>query len=122
MGNKLETGYTKTERENFIVEFNHQQGMKITENEYGIFATSANEEVQNGEIINISNTPEYRAFVLAEQNEQRKAELKTQISELDLKRIRAGFEPAIKDETTGETYLQYYTNQIIALRNELNEL
>lgn len=119
MGNKLNTGYTKTERENFIVEYNHNQGMTITENEYGIFATSVNEEIQNGEIIDITNTLEYSAKILAEQNELRKAELKTQISELDLKRIRAGFEPAIKNETTGETYLEYYTTQIIALRNEL---
>lgn len=122
MGNKLATGYTKTERENFIVQYNHYQGMKITENEYGIFATSANEEIQNGEIIDISETSEYQTKILTEQNEQRKAELKTRISKLDLKRIRAGFEPAIKDETTGETYLEYYTNQIITLRNELNRL
>jgi len=51
-----------------------------------------------------------------------KSDLTAQINELDLKRIRAGFEPAVKDETTGETYLEYYTNQIILLRNEISSL
>lgn len=67
-------------------------------------------------------TNEYGEKVIAEQNKARKAELTAQIKDLDLKRIRAGFEPSVKDETTGETYLEYYTNQIIAIRNEISNL
>lgn len=70
----------------------------------------------------ISSSDEYKAKILIQQNENRKAELTRQINDLDLKRIRAGFEPSIKDKVTGETYLQYYTNQIITLRNEFNSL
>lgn len=119
MNYKLEKPFTDTQRADFVCQ---HQGMKYAEDDTAIYFLEDYEEIQNGEIINISNTPEYQAKILAEQNERRKAELKTQISELDLKRIRAGFEPTIKDETTGETYLQYYTSQIIAIRNELDEL
>lgn len=48
--------------------------------------------------------------------------LKEQIDELDKKRIRAGFEPSVKDEETGQTWLEYYTAQIQALREEISSL
>lgn len=90
----------------------------------GVFAGT--HQIVNEEIIDITETPEYQAKILAEQNELRKAEIKAQINELDLKRIRAGFEPAIRNEptgeSTGETYLEHYTNQIIILREELSGL
>lgn len=79
-------------------------------------------QIINGEIVDITETFGYQAKILSEQNELRKAEIQTQIKDLDLKRIRAGFESAIKDAETGETYLEYYTNQIITLRNELSNL
>lgn len=116
---KLQKPFTDTQRADFVCQ---HQGMKYAENDTAIYFLEDYEEIQNGEIIDISNTFKYQTKILTEQNERRKAELKIQINELDLKRIRAGFEPEIKDETTGETYLQYYTNQIITLRNELSEL
>lgn len=119
MSYKLEKPFTDTQRADFVC---LHQGMKYAEDDTAIYFLEDFEEIKNDEIIDISNTPEYHTKILTKQNEQRKAELKIQISELDLKRIRAGFEPEIKDETTGETYLQYYTTQIIALRNELNGL
>ena len=48
--------------------------------------------------------------------------LNSQINELDLKRIRAVCEPSIKDEITGETWLEYYNAQVINLRNQINTL
>ena len=45
-----------------------------------------------------------------------------QINELDLKRIRAVCEPSIKDETTGETWLEYYNAQILDLRSQIQTL
>ena len=48
--------------------------------------------------------------------------LNSQINELDLKRIRAVCEPSIKDETTGETWLEYYNAQVLDLRNQINTL
>lgn len=44
------------------------------------------------------------------------------IQDLDFKRIRALCEPSIKDEETGETWLDYYNTQILELRNQLQTL
>lgn len=46
----------------------------------------------------------------------------TNIQDLDFKRIRALCEPSIKDEETGETWLDYYNTQISDLRNQLQTL
>lgn len=41
---------------------------------------------------------------------------------LDIKRIRAICEPEIKDEETGETWLDYYNAEIQSLRNQIQNL
>lgn len=52
----------------------------------------------------------------------RKSEIERQLLELDTKRVRAMCEPSIKDESTGETWLDYYNAQVAQLREELNSL
>ena len=52
----------------------------------------------------------------------RVAEIKQQLRVLDEQRIRAIAEPSIKDEETGETWLEFYNKQIFDLRDELNTL
>ncbi len=65
-------------------------------------------------------TDEYKA----EQAEIRALETKNQLlnelDELDKKRIRAVCEPSQKDEN--QTWLEYYTSQIVELRQQLQEL
>lgn len=51
-----------------------------------------------------------------------KKNLQSQVEELDKKRIRAGFEPSVKDESTGQTWLEYYTRQIREIRTKISEL
>lgn len=48
--------------------------------------------------------------------------LKAQLDDLDSKRIRAVCEDEVKDSETGETWLDYYNNQILLLREQLNTL
>ncbi len=48
--------------------------------------------------------------------------LNSKIIELDLKRIRAVCEPSVKDENTGETWLEFYNAQVLDLRNQINTL
>jgi len=48
--------------------------------------------------------------------------LNSEISDLDIKRIRAVCEPSVKDEETGETWLDYYNNLVIAIREQINTL
>lgn len=54
--------------------------------------------------------------------EENRHSLIREILELDIKRIRAVAEPSIKDDISGETWLQYYTNEIVRLRVQLSEL
>lgn len=48
--------------------------------------------------------------------------LKTQIENLDIKRIRAICENEIKDTASGQTWLEYYNYQIITLREKIKNL
>ncbi len=65
---------------------------------------------------------EYSLKIQEQQKLQYINELKAQIENLDAKRIRAVCEPSIKDEDTGETWLDYYNSQIISLRANIAEL
>jgi len=76
-------------------------------------------EVQDGQLVDISETQEYKAKVLEKENAIKKADLQTQIDTLDVKSIRALREGGVKDELTGQTWAQYYTTQIAALRVEI---
>lgn len=64
-------------------------------------------------------TPEYQNDLNETKKQEQRAKLLDTITELDIKRIRAICEPSVKDEETGETWLEYYNNQIILLRAEL---
>ena len=76
-------------------------------------------KIIDDELVDISDTQEYREILQAKEIERRISEIKAELSELDTKRIRAVCEPSIKDETTGETWLDYYNNQASILREEL---
>jgi len=79
-------------------------------------------EVIDGVLIDISVTQEYIAQEEAKQKEALKADLKSQIEALDIKRIRAIAEPQIKDEITSQTWLEYYTLQIQGIREQIGGL
>ena len=49
-------------------------------------------------------------------------EVKEQIDDIDKKRVRAICEPSVKDETTGETWLDYYNAQIHEIRSQIQTL
>ena len=49
-------------------------------------------------------------------------EIKSELEDLDTKRIRAVCEDEIKNERTGETWLDYYNSQIYDLRIEYKSL
>lgn len=58
----------------------------------------------------------------AEEIEKQINKINEELSELDMKRIRAICEPEIKDEETGETWLDYYNSQILSLREQIQQL
>ena len=57
-----------------------------------------------------------------EEIEKQINKINEELSELDMKRIRAICEPEIKDEETGETWLDYYNAEIQSLRNQIQNL
>lgn len=75
--------------------------------------------VIDGILTDISQTQEYVQTKAQEQRQIDVKNLKVQIDELDIKRIRAMAEPQIKDEATGQTWLEFYNQQICNLRNQL---
>ncbi|MCD8378249.1 MAG: hypothetical protein LUB59_05625 [Candidatus Gastranaerophilales bacterium] len=68
------------------------------------------------------NSEEYQTYLAAKAKEDEYYDILSQISDIDEKRIRAVCEPEIKDKATGETWLDYYNNQIVELREKLQEV
>lgn len=78
--------------------------------------------IQNNSVVDIQETEDYKSKVSAAEKEIQKISLQAQIDKLDKKRIRAICEPSVKDETTGQTWLEYYNLQVQELRTQINEL
>lgn len=109
---------TDKEYADFAVYCN-ENNKNIVQDEQAFYALAPCEVLQNGVIVDISETEDYKSKVLAQQNKIKKIELQEQIDALDAKSIRALREGGIKDEATGQTWIQYYTSQIAALRAEI---
>lgn len=73
-------------------------------------------------IVDISGTEEYKMRVNEEDKNKLKTELQAQITELDLKSIRALREGGIKDSETNQSWLEFYTQEIINIRSQINTL
>ncbi len=68
---------------------------------------------------NIIENPDYADLKQKEHLNNRICKITNLLTEYDLKRIRAVCEDEIKDEKTGETWLDYYNSKIYDLRIEL---
>lgn len=49
-------------------------------------------------------------------------DLQAHIDVIDKKRVRALCEPQLKDAATGETWLDFYTGQVLVLRDKITEI
>lgn len=121
MTNILNKPYTDKDYADFAVMAN-TNGQRIEQNDETLFALYPYEKIQNGTIVDLSSNEEYKVKVLTEQNAIKKVDLQSQIDKLDLKSIRALREGGIKDESTGQTWVEYYTSQIIELRTKISNL
>ena len=65
---------------------------------------------------------EYENYLIEQEKKDKINALLEQIKALDEKRIRAVCEPSVKDEITGQTWLDYYNSQINVLRQKLSEV
>lgn len=66
-----------------------------------------------------ADTEEWQEKQAQKEREAQIEKIKTELAELDTKRIRAVCENEIKDETTGQTWLDYYNAQVKELRAKL---
>ena len=76
------------------------------------------EKVENGTIVDLRGTEEYEAEQAKIQKEERTKEILSELDLLDKKRIRAVCEPEVLRDD-GKTWLEYYNEQILILREEL---
>lgn len=74
---------------------------------------------ENGNII---ENPQYKELKEKEKIKNQIDEINDKLTILDLKRIRAVCENEIRDEKTGETWLDFYNSQIYDLRTLLKSL
>jgi hypothetical protein len=70
----------------------------------------------------IIENPNYEAEKEQQQKQARMEEIYEELDALDIKRVRAICENEVKDTQSGETWLEYYNNQVTALREELQNL
>lgn len=119
MSYKLSKPYTEKQKIDFIVKYNHQKNLAIKETPVALYALEENEIIKNGKlVININYEKEQAEIQIKNEIDK----LSKQLTELDTKRIRAICEPEIKEEETGETWLDYYNSKIKALRLQKQEL
>ncbi len=70
----------------------------------------------------IRENPEYNNIKKRKEINAEIEEINEKLSILDLKRIRAVCEDEIRNEKTGETWLDFYNSQIYDLRTKLKSL
>lgn len=96
------------------------QNIEVSDNLYNAFAQDSDKYIySDGEIV---ENPEYEILRQKKVMQQRMDEIKSELEDLDTKRIRAVCEDEIKNERTGETWLDYYNSQIYDLRVEYKSL
>lgn len=71
---------------------------------------------------NVIVNPDYKTKKAQENIQNQIEEIKTELNNLDTKRIRAVCENEVKDSETGQTWLEYYNEQVLELREKLNSL
>lgn len=100
---------------------NYREGYEYVDIDYTDFSP---EEylIKNGELIDMSDTDYYKDEIQEQAILKAKEILKEQLRELDLKRIRSVCEPMLKDQENGQTWMEYYTEQIKDLRRQIAAL
>ena len=121
MTNILTKPYTGKDYADFVVLAN-SNGQRVEQDDNAVYAFYEYEELQNGQIVDVSNTDDYKVKKQAQENAIKKADLQSQIDDIDKKRVRAICEPAIKDSTIGQTWLDYYNQQTKDLRAQIASL
>lgn len=92
------------------------EGLEILETERPLVLS------EDGTYYVFADTDEYKEEQAIKAKQQRIDEIKAQLTELDQKRIRALCEPSTLTNESNQTWLEYYNNQVLQLREELQSL
>lgn len=92
------------------------EGLEILETERPLVLS------EDGTYYVFADTDEYLQEQAIKAKQQRIDEIKSQLTELDQKRIRALCEPSTLTNESNQTWLEYYNNQVLQLREELQSL
>lgn len=118
--NGLINGGSEINNSRFWTENNYQ--VEVSEELYNTIMSAPGKYKYDTETKNFIENADYEAEQAQFTREKQTEEIKERLRQLDEQRIRAIAEPSIKDEQTGETWLEYYNKQVQILRMELNEL
>ncbi len=117
----LQKPYTQMQYVAFVEECNSDGKLRIELHDGNAYGMYDYEVFQDGAVVDLRETEEYKTEQARIAKEERTEEIKTELAELDQKRIRAICEPEVVRED-GTTWLEYYNSQIAVLREELNTL
>ena len=96
------------------------QNIEVPDEIYNRFLEDTNQYIwENGALV---ENPQYQELKEKENIKEQINEINDKLATLDLKRIRAVCEDEIRNEKTGETWLDFYNSQIYELRTKLNSL
>ena len=93
---------------------------EVSEDVYNAFVEEPEKYMWDGS--NVVENPNYEQEQAIKAKQQRIDEIKAQLTELDQKRIRALCEPSTLTNESNQTWLEYYNNQVLQLREELQSL
>ena len=96
------------------------QNIQITQDVYNSYIETPYKYIWNS--TKIIENPEYESFIHEKEIQDAKAKILEELEILDKKRVRAICENEIKDSQTGQTWLEFYNNQVHDLRARLNSL
>ena len=94
--------------------------IEVTEELYNDFKKTPDKYIYMDK--NVIVNPDYKTKKAQENIQNQIEEIKTELNNLDTKRIRAVCENEVKDSETGQTWLEYYNEQVLELREKLNSL
>lgn len=120
---ELKEGYIpifKNNKWELIINFRGKEIINTKTKERKIYDNLGNLPENNILYSEYISSEEYKAEQLKLEKENIKNILINKITELDLKRIRAICEPELRED--GTSWLEYYTKQIVNLRNQLKEI
>ena len=117
----LKKPYKREDYVKLVLECNKVGNKRIEIHQGDAYALFEYERVENGKIVDLRETEEYKKEQVEKFKSERIQEILEELELLDKKRIRAICEPEVLRDD-GKTWLEYYNEQIFILREELNSL